>query len=119
MIDLVTIFVQKYDQRYGRQMEELKLEVKELLIAPIDDVIEKVKLIDLLCRLDISYHFQNEIQVELSCIFESHDKFLDRNEYDLFTISLLFRILRQHGYKMSSGNVWSIYIIIILFMYFV
>ena len=75
-----------------------------MLIAAANDPVEKVKLINSLCRLGVSYHFQAEIEVQLNHIFESQRNFGDDNYYDLYTVSLLFRVLRQHGYKMSCSK---------------
>ncbi|TXG67921.1 hypothetical protein EZV62_009196 [Acer yangbiense] len=97
-------FSKEFDQIYGKRMEEQKDEVKEMLIAAANDPVEKVKLIDSLCRLGVSYHFQAEIEVQLNHIFDSQRNFGDDNYYDLYTVSLLFRVLRQHGYKMSCSN---------------
>ncbi|TXG65602.1 hypothetical protein EZV62_006877 [Acer yangbiense] len=63
--------ISEFDQIYGKQIEEQKDEVKEMLIAAANDPVEKVKLIDSLCRLGVSYHFQAEI--ELVFYFEFYD----------------------------------------------
>ncbi|KAK1584506.1 hypothetical protein Q3G72_033596 [Acer saccharum] len=92
---------------YGSQIEELKDKVKEMLVAATNDPVEEVYLINSLCRLGVSYHFQAEIEVHLKHIFESQQNLGDDNDYDLYTVSLLFRVLRQHGYKMSCSKYHS------------
>ncbi|KAI9185424.1 hypothetical protein LWI28_007112 [Acer negundo] len=92
---------QEFDQTYGTKIEELKDEVKEMLVVAANDPVEKISLINLLCRLGVSYHFQAEIELQLNYLFESEHNLGDDNDYDLYTISVLFRVLKQHGYKIS------------------
>ncbi|KAK3182688.1 hypothetical protein Dsin_029974 [Dipteronia sinensis] len=104
--DLVNSVVNsEFEQTYGKKIEELKDKVKEMLVVAANDPVENISLINLLCRLGVSYHFQAEIEVQLNHIFESQHNLCGDNDYDLYTISILFRVLRQHGYKMSCGNV--------------
>ncbi|XP_038688573.1 probable terpene synthase 6 [Tripterygium wilfordii] len=86
---------------YTERVDELKLQVKNMLNGSANDAVEKVKLIDLLRRLGISYHFENEIANQLATIFNSKSIDADELEYDLYTVALLFRVFRQHGHKMS------------------
>ncbi|KAJ4724506.1 Terpene synthase [Melia azedarach] len=85
----------------NKQVEEFKDKVKEMLIASTKTPVENVTLIDSLCRLGTSYHFEIEIEEQLNRIFESHADLPDDHDYDLHTTALLFRVLRQHGFKMS------------------
>ncbi|KAK3219349.1 hypothetical protein Dsin_013319 [Dipteronia sinensis] len=94
----------EFDQTYGKKMEELKDELREMIIAPTNDPTEKVGLINSLCRLGVSYHFVTEIEEQLTQIFESQPYLSDDNDYDLYTVALMFRVLRQHGYNMSCDN---------------
>ncbi|KAL5834102.1 hypothetical protein ACOSQ3_017776 [Xanthoceras sorbifolium] len=95
--------ISEFDQKYGRQVEELKDKVKEMLFAPTHDSAEKVSLINSLFRLGVSYHFEAEIEEQLDHIFESQPNFADNNDYDLYTVALLFRVFRERGYKISCG----------------
>ncbi|KAL5779111.1 hypothetical protein ACOSQ2_009848 [Xanthoceras sorbifolium] len=90
-----------FDQTYGNQIQELKDKVKEMLTAPTNDPREKVYLINSLYRLGISYHFEDDIDQQLSRIFEKQLNYIDDHEYDLYTTALLFRVFRMNGYKMS------------------
>lgn len=74
-----------------------------MLMDPTMDSVEKVKLVDCLCRLGVSYHFLDEIEDNLSCFFQSHSKLID-NDYDLCMLALMFRVLRQHGFNVSSSK---------------
>ncbi|XP_038717487.1 probable terpene synthase 6 [Tripterygium wilfordii] len=91
-------------ESYTKQVEELKVQVKDMLMASFtNDPAEKVKLIDTLCRLGVSYHFEIEIEEQMNqsfCLVNS--KAFGDNDYDLSIVALLFRVFRQHGYKMSS-----------------
>ncbi|KAJ4839201.1 hypothetical protein Tsubulata_023153, partial [Turnera subulata] len=67
------------------------------------DLLKNIDFIDLLCRLGVSYHFENEIEMQLKNIFYAGTH---QNDYDhdhLYTTSLLFRVLRQHGYKVPCS----------------
>ncbi|KAJ4724655.1 Terpene synthase [Melia azedarach] len=90
---------------YDKQFEELKEQVKETLSTAFstDDPVKEVILINSLCRLGVSYHFKTEIEQRLHHIFESHPDLAAENDYDLYTVALIFRVFRQHGFKMSCG----------------
>lgn len=74
-----------------------------MLIDPTMDSVETIKLIDCLCRLGVSYHFVHEIEDYLICFFQSHSTIMD-HDYDLYTLALMFRVVRQHGYRISSSK---------------
>ena len=88
---------------------ELKEEIKRMLM--VVDVnskpLQKLDLIDAIQRLGISYHFETEIDEILETIHKDrHVSGLidDNNVADhLHSISLQFRLLRQHGHKISCG----------------
>ncbi|XP_038682641.1 casbene synthase, chloroplastic-like [Tripterygium wilfordii] len=86
---------------YTKQVEDLKGHVEDMLTDTKVNIVEKVKLIDLLCRLGISYHFESEIEDQLNQNFDSLLNIVENDVYDLNTIAILFRAFRQHGYKMS------------------
>lgn len=83
----------------------MKDHVKEMLVASRNDPVEEVVLINLLCRLGVSYHFENEIEERLNHIFEMQpDVLAAEKDCDLYTTAILFRVFRQHGFKVSSGK---------------
>ncbi|XP_039012311.1 (+)-delta-cadinene synthase isozyme A-like [Hibiscus syriacus] len=84
------------------QFEELKEQVRKMIVGPVDDLNQKLAFIDAVQRLGVSYHFEKEIDDELENIY--HDMKSDDVEYDLYTTALRFRLLRQHGYRVSCGN---------------
>ncbi|KAJ4841016.1 hypothetical protein Tsubulata_034621 [Turnera subulata] len=95
-------FPEQEFQFYTGQVQQLKKEVERMLIDSTKDVAKNIEFIDLLCRLGVSYHFENEIEMQLKNIFYA---LTHQNDYDhdLYTTSLLFRVLRQHGYKVPCS----------------
>ncbi|XP_057962436.1 valerianol synthase TPS1G-like [Malania oleifera] len=94
---------------YGRQIEGLKEEVRRMVMEREGNMVDKVKLINALQRLGVSYHFEKEIEDQLQLIFAActtttaaagHFNF---NGDDLDNTSLLFRVLRQNGFNLSSN----------------
>ncbi|GAV79948.1 Terpene_synth domain-containing protein/Terpene_synth_C domain-containing protein [Cephalotus follicularis] len=79
---------------HATKLEELKLEAKRLLVCTKDPCV-LLKLIDSMQRLGVAYHFQLEIKEALD-----HVK-LDVTG-DLYTTALQFRLLREHGYSVST-----------------
>ncbi|XP_022717944.1 (+)-delta-cadinene synthase isozyme A [Durio zibethinus] len=77
--------------------EELKEEVRKMLLAPIDNSNQKLPLIDAIQRLGVSYHFEKEIEDELETIYRDNNDI----ENDLYTTALRFRLLREHGFYVS------------------
>ncbi|KAK9025817.1 hypothetical protein V6N11_038672 [Hibiscus sabdariffa] len=77
--------------------EELKEEVRRMLVEHFDDSNEKLALIDAVQRLGVNYHFEKEIEDALEAIYH------DDNEAgnDLRATSLRFRLLREHGFDVS------------------
>nr|QWQ79570.1 TPS12 [Juglans sigillata] len=102
------------DVKMSQQIEELKENVRTMLTATVEKPSKKLNLVDAIQRLGVSYHFDNEIQAILQQLQKTHES--DDPEYhdDLYTVALLFRLLRQNGYyvpcdmfnkfKDSKGN---------------
>ncbi|XP_042066776.1 (-)-5-epieremophilene synthase STPS3-like isoform X2 [Salvia splendens] len=87
---------------YSKRVEVLKNDVRSLLTAPDTKMIDTMNLIDTLERLGVSYHFQNEIEEILQRYFHLNTNYHDDEAYDLYTVSLHFRLFRQHGHPISS-----------------
>ncbi|KAL6571240.1 hypothetical protein OROHE_002883 [Orobanche hederae] len=87
------------EEKYMTRASELVVVVKKLLEEE-SSWFRQLELIDDLQRLGLSYHFEDEIRQILSCIYfdEKYGKKLD-----LYSTSLCFRLLRQHGFKVSEG----------------
>nr|XP_048328533.1 (-)-germacrene D synthase-like [Ziziphus jujuba var. spinosa] len=81
--------------------EELKEEVKGLVMKYSQkNPLHKLELIDAIQRLGVSYHFEREINEVSKNIYNSYGFHAEEGD-DLYTISLWFRLLRQHGYYIS------------------
>ncbi|CAI0374773.1 unnamed protein product [Linum tenue] len=77
-------------------IEALKENVKAMLLSAPSTTPEKLKLIDVVERLGIGYHFEQEIEDQLRQIYHGnqHDpNNNDNNDDDLFTVALQFRLL--------------------------
>ncbi|KAK4383278.1 Viridiflorene synthase [Sesamum angolense] len=95
-------FDDKVQEKYAESIQELKHQVRSMLMTEGSTTIEKLILVDTIERLGVGYHFEQEIEDQLREIFrfQSEDKELQDN-YDLFTTALQFRVLRQHRYSVS------------------
>ncbi|KAK7324634.1 hypothetical protein VNO77_28356 [Canavalia gladiata] len=87
------------------QAQILKEEVKKMFQSSTNEnITQKLNFIDTVQRLGVSYHFEQEINGVLEQI---HNKFLKNNaineDFDLYFLALLFRLLRQQGYQISSN----------------
>ena len=85
--------------------KQLKAEVKNMLMISNKNLLEKLSLVDSIQRLSVFYHFENEIDQILEKIYANYRYFtsIDGDD-DLHTVSLLFRLLRQHGYRIPCGK---------------
>ncbi|KAK8486449.1 hypothetical protein V6N11_045111 [Hibiscus sabdariffa] len=81
---------------HGARLEDLKNQARNLL-EHAQDPRSTLKLIDSLQRLGVSYHFGKEIDEALDNVV-STKTVVD----DLYTTSLMFRILREHGYPIGT-----------------
>ncbi|PPS12037.1 hypothetical protein GOBAR_AA08616 [Gossypium barbadense] len=78
--------------------EELKEEVRRMLVAPMGDSSnQKLPLIDAVQRLGVYYHFEEEIEDALEALYHDNNDV----DNDLYTTSLRFRLLREHGFNVS------------------
>ncbi|XP_057799416.1 vetispiradiene synthase 2-like [Salvia miltiorrhiza] len=89
---------------WGEEIEALKMEVRKMIVATETKIREKLSLIDSVQRLGISYHFEKEIDEQLHNIFHNNAylEIMEEDE-DLHAVALCFRLLRQHGYSVSTG----------------
>ncbi|KAL7159513.1 hypothetical protein ABFS83_01G031900 [Erythranthe nasuta] len=88
---------------YGEEIKVLKEEARNMLISRDSKLSEKLILIDTIERLGLSYHFENEIQEQLTLALNGHLKLEPEENDDLFIISLQFRLLRQHALDAPSS----------------
>ncbi|KAG6634539.1 hypothetical protein CIPAW_12G125300 [Carya illinoinensis] len=71
------------------QAQKLKEEVQRMLMAPIDKPSQKLDEIDSVLQQIYKYYHYNEDELEIS-------------GHGLYTVALLFRLLRQQGYNIPS-----------------
>ncbi|XP_031376491.1 (-)-germacrene D synthase-like [Punica granatum] len=94
------------DERAEQHIEKLKMEVKRMLTDADDDFhkpLNKLNLIDQIQCLGIGYLFDREIAEVLERIHGRYFVNCDHVDYarDLCTTALMFRLLRQQGYRIS------------------
>ncbi|KAL0442352.1 UNVERIFIED_CONTAM: Bifunctional sesquiterpene synthase 1 [Sesamum latifolium] len=62
--------------------------------------IRQLQMLDAIQRLGIAYHFEEDIDQALQNLFETLRDYCEEN-HDMYTTALTFRLLRQHGYRVS------------------
>ncbi|KAG6685678.1 hypothetical protein I3842_12G123800 [Carya illinoinensis] len=91
---------------FANNSMKLKEEVWRMLMAPIDKPSQKLKLINVIQRLSVSYNFETEIDSVLQEIhkyyYYSEDE-LEISGHGLYTVALHFRLLRQQGCNIPSS----------------
>ncbi|EOY24798.1 Myrcene synthase, chloroplastic, putative [Theobroma cacao] len=75
-------------------------EVRMMLDKEINPL-EQLELIDTLQRLGLSYHFENEIKTILDSVSADHIDVAWKKD-NLYATAIEFRLLRQHGYKVTQ-----------------
>lgn len=84
------------------EINKLKEDVRCLLIDS-KELLDQIELIDALQQLGVAYHFQEEIKNILTTIFLSLDDISSMIQNDLHATSLLFRLLRENGFHVSTS----------------
>ncbi|KAL1817533.1 hypothetical protein ACET3Z_020107 [Daucus carota] len=88
------------EEKYARQLDELKDNVKRLIHAETADPLAKLELLDTVQRLGLNHRFQNDVKQAVDVIYNNiNDAWLSD---DLYTTALQFRMLREHGYTVSQ-----------------
>ncbi|XP_055816519.1 vetispiradiene synthase 1-like [Solanum dulcamara] len=89
-------------EKYAQEIETLKEQTKSMLSAACGArLVDKLNLIDIVERLGIAYHFEKQIEDMLDHIYKADPNFESHEYSDLSNLSVLFRLLRQHGYNIS------------------
>ncbi|CAI9756570.1 unnamed protein product [Fraxinus pennsylvanica] len=90
----------------GKEYLELAENLKEkmrIIINEMEDELDQLELIDSLQRLDVSYHFRDEIKKLLEQTYQNSTTGQNNeNEKNLYSTALKFRLLRQHGYQVPQ-----------------
>ncbi|KAH1083850.1 hypothetical protein J1N35_023611 [Gossypium stocksii] len=87
------------DAETQQEYEELKQEVRRMLVANTDKSSQKLPIIDAVQRLGVAYHFEKEIEEALEIIYHHHCNHIeiDGDGDDLYTTAARFRLLRELG----------------------
>ncbi|RWR88225.1 Geraniol synthase, chloroplastic [Cinnamomum micranthum f. kanehirae] len=100
--DFVQSLVSDYKvETNATRVEKLKEDVKHLL-KETDSSLAQMELIDNLHRLGVRWLFETDIKQALYTI--SLDNTNIEMKEDLHAVSTRFRLLRQHGHKVSAGE---------------
>nr|AZL40028.1 guaiene synthase [Thapsia villosa var. laciniata] len=89
-------------EAYSKERDVLKNEVRSMLVSAGGESTDKIILIDTIERLGVGYHFSECIEDMLAAMHKTHATIESYEKYDLFTTALYFRILRQHGHRVTS-----------------
>lgn len=88
------------DEDTVQKIQVLKEQVKKMLLEAASQPQQQLKLIDDIQRLGVAYHFKVEIDTALQRMNDTYHELCRVN--DLNIVALCFRLLRQHGYNVSS-----------------
>ena len=69
-----------------------------------ENPLTQLEQIDALQRLGLSYHFVDEINRVLKIIYSNYSYNEAWKKKNLYATALEFKVLRQHGYRVSSGT---------------
>ncbi|KAF3448348.1 hypothetical protein FNV43_RR09061 [Rhamnella rubrinervis] len=83
-------------EAYVKRAEKLKEEVR-MMLEKLEDPLAQLEHVDVLQRLGLSYHFEDQVESILNSIYTKN--FLDgaKGKNNLYYTALAFRLLRQHG----------------------
>ncbi|KAG8479382.1 hypothetical protein CXB51_029133 [Gossypium anomalum] len=87
-----------------QEYEELKQEVRRMLVANTDKSSQKLFIIDAVQRLGVAYRFEKEIEEALEIIYHHHCNHIEIDGGDLYTTAVRFRLLREHGFDVHCGT---------------
>ncbi|PHT29938.1 Trans-alpha-bergamotene synthase [Capsicum baccatum] len=93
------------EEKYCEEAGKLKEEVRRMLEKPMTNSLEQLELIDILQRLGIDYHLEEEIDRVLKQIYVNYNKRDHHNglkNEELYATALEFRLLRQQGYHVPQ-----------------
>jgi len=85
---------------HTKQYSILKEKVR-MILNKTENELDQLEFIDVLQRLGVAYHYNNEIRDILDNIYIKQTFKLKKN---LHATALEFRLLRQHGYDISTGH---------------
>ncbi|KAL4273056.1 hypothetical protein GQ457_13G008590 [Hibiscus cannabinus] len=87
--------MQVIDATTQQEHEELKQEITRMVMADTDESTHKLRLVDTINRLGVSYHFERQIEDALQNVFHHCENEPDQSLHDT---CLRFRLLRENGF---------------------
>ncbi|XP_050371714.1 (-)-germacrene D synthase-like isoform X2 [Argentina anserina] len=98
----LTYATEEVDFTLKQQVLEFEREVKMMLLDPVKEPSQKLKLVDDIQRLGVSYHFEDEIDEVLKQMYHAtYGSGVENDDDDLYTTAQRFRLFRQQGYNVS------------------
>ncbi|MFQ6669275.1 hypothetical protein Gotur_034597 [Gossypium turneri] len=92
-----------YNINANLQYEALKQQVRRMLVISTDKPYQNLDIIDAIQRLGVAYHFEKEIEDALDIIYHHHCNNAQIDD-DLYTASVRFRLLREHGFNVCCDT---------------
>ncbi|MFQ6659813.1 hypothetical protein Gotur_028560 [Gossypium turneri] len=96
-------FLSNIDAKAHLQYEELKQQVRRMLVISTDKPYQNLDIIDAIQHLGVAYHFEKEIEDALHIIYQHHSNNTQIDD-DLYTASVRFRLLREHGFNVCCDT---------------
>uniref|UniRef100_A0A803LKY5 Terpene synthase N-terminal domain-containing protein n=1 Tax=Chenopodium quinoa TaxID=63459 RepID=A0A803LKY5_CHEQI len=84
------------------QLEELVKKIKKIMASKKYGNIEELVIIDAIQRIGLEYYFRDEISAALEKHYNLYHSTIEEGTDNLHDLALHFRLLRQHGYHVSS-----------------
>jgi hypothetical protein len=92
------------NEEIQQQLQELKKEVRKMLMAPGEKPTQKFKFIDAIQRLGVSYHFENEIQQILQQLHNTLHGSDDHEDDDCWKSHIAWVLRRWAIYKVEGKH---------------
>ena len=103
LLKIFNVFVQMVSV-WTEQAKVLKEEVRTMVTSATEKPSGKLTLIDAIQQLGIAYHFNKEIEEVLEQVYKTCQQDYADDDKNLYIVALQFRLLRQQGYNVLSGN---------------
>ena len=110
IINLHNLLVQEIHARKVCEVEELKENVREELLASTSHLsqqlglIEREELLASTSHLGVAYHFEREIEEALEHIYATYNGNNNVEDDDIYNVALCFRLLCQQEFNVSCGE---------------
>ncbi|CAL9151099.1 monoterpene synthase 8, chloroplastic-like [Musa acuminata AAA Group] len=89
------------EERKTKGIDDLKEDVRKLIYEK-KEVEDQLQLVDHLQQLGVAYHFKDDIDDVLRCLYGSLEDINMLLKDDLHATALVFRLLRENGFDVSE-----------------